>query len=118
MRTMRRIPFTSRRVTSGLVTAATAALLASVLPVADAASVSVPPPTYRADDYADGQVLSINPPGENGLVNAAQLAQFQATGQRPANSSDQRTQYANLLHGYPTLTDQALPQYYNDESFG
>jgi acyl-homoserine lactone acylase PvdQ len=116
---MRRIDFTSHRVTSVLATAATAALvLAGVPPVAGAVTVSAPPPTYRADDYADGHVLSINPPGENGLVNAAQLAQFQATGQRPAGSTDQRTQYANLLHGYPTLTDQTLPQYYNDESFG
>jgi acyl-homoserine lactone acylase PvdQ len=116
---MKRIRFTSRRGPRGLVAAATAALvLASVLPVADAATGSAPPPTYRAGDYADGQVLSINPPGENGLVNAVQLAQFEATGQRPADSTDQRTQYANLLHGYSTLTDQALPQYYNDESFG
>jgi acyl-homoserine lactone acylase PvdQ len=116
---MRRIRFTSRRVTTVLATAATAALVVtSVPPVAGAVMVTAPPPTYRAGDYADGQVLSINPPGENGLVNAAQLAQFQATGQRPANSTDQRTQYANLLHGYATLTDQTLPQYYNDESFG
>jgi acyl-homoserine lactone acylase PvdQ len=117
---MRRIQFTSPRVVRRLATAAAAALvLASAPPLAGTATASQSlPPTYRADDYADGQVLSINPPGENGLVNAGQLAQFQASGQRPPGSTDQRTQYANLLHGYRTLTDQTLPKYYNDESFG
>ncbi len=28
-------------------------------------------PTYRADDFADGQAMSILPAGENGLVNEA-----------------------------------------------
>lgn len=116
---MRQIRLAPWRVRGGLVAATAVALVVGVLPGAGLAPASVlSGPTYRADDYADGRVLSINPPGENGLVNAAQLAQFQATGQRPANSTDQRTQYANLLHGYQNLTDAQLPQYYNDESFG
>lgn len=89
-------------------------LLPAVTPAAEGSSG----PGYRADDYADGDVLAVNPPGENGLVNGADLAQFETTKQRPANSTDQRTQYANLLHGSSALTDQQLPQYYNDESFG
>ncbi|GDY32869.1 penicillin acylase family protein [Gandjariella thermophila] len=110
---MSEVRFPLRRATGALA----AALLALATASANTAGAA-PAPTYRADDYADGNVLSVNPPGENGLVNAAQLAQFEATGQRPANSTEQRTQYANLLHGYPSLTDAALPQYYNDESFG
>ena len=77
-----------------------------------------PPPSYRAADYGDGQVLSINPPGENGLVNAVQLTGFEATGQRPAASDDQLGPYANLLYGYPSLTDSTLGSFYGDESFG
>lgn len=116
---MRQIRFATHRLSARVVTVAAAVLVvAGAQPFAGAATVSAPPPTYQADDYAGGKLLAVNPPGENGLVNAAQLAQFNASGQRPANSTDQRTQYANLLHGAPSLTDQTLPQYYNGESFG
>src|SRR5205807_267327 len=107
----------TRRMT-GVLALGAAALLAASATAAAAGPGSVPPPTFRANDYADGNVLAVNPPGENGLVNHAQLVQFEATGSRPANSTDQRSQYADLLYGYPTLTDQTLPRYYNDESFG
>jgi acyl-homoserine lactone acylase PvdQ len=107
----------TRRMT-GVLAMGAAALLAASATAAAAGPGSVPPPTFRANDYADGNVLAVNPPGENGLVNHAQLVQFEATGSRPANSTDQRSQYADLLYGYPTLTDQTLPRYYNDESFG
>ncbi|MBV9832146.1 MAG: penicillin acylase family protein, partial [Marmoricola sp.] len=73
---------------------------------------------YQQDDYADGQAMYVLPPGENGLVNAADALQFETTGKRPAASDDQLSQYANLLYGAPTLTDDKLSQYYNDESFG
>ncbi len=62
--------------------------------------------------------MSILPPGENGLVNAADAAKFETTRQRPANSQDQLGKYANLLYGYPSLTDSTLNKYYHDESFG
>lgn len=75
-------------------------------------------PAYRAGDYADGHAFSILPPGENGLVNAAELAQFQATGTRPPGSQDQLGKYAGLLYGASGLTDPGLPAYYDDESFG
>jgi acyl-homoserine lactone acylase PvdQ len=89
----------------------------AVSPVAAAPQYD-PGPTYRTGDYADGRAMSINPPGENGLVNAADLTRFEATGQRPPNSDDQRGQYASLLHGSSSLTDDTLGRYYNDESFG
>ncbi|MGE5133353.1 MAG: penicillin acylase family protein [Gemmatimonadota bacterium] len=75
-------------------------------------------PTYQAGDYGGGQIRSILPPGENGLVNAADLAAFETLGTRPAGSQDQLGPYANLLYAGPGLTDAQLPQYYNDESFG
>jgi len=76
------------------------------------------PNGYRANDYADGQAMSILPPGENGLVNATDLALFETTQQRPAASQDQLGKYANLLYGYPSLTDASLGNYFDDESFG
>jgi acyl-homoserine lactone acylase PvdQ len=75
-------------------------------------------PTYRAGDYARGLARSILPAGENGLVNAAGLAQFEATGARPAGSQDQLGPYASLLYAGTGLTDAQLPRYYNEESFG
>jgi acyl-homoserine lactone acylase PvdQ len=74
---------------------------------------------YREGDYAHGHALSILPPGENGLVNLAQYAQwFNNHNIVPANSNDQTPQYANLLYGLPGLTDSGLSTYYNDASFG
>jgi acyl-homoserine lactone acylase PvdQ len=75
-------------------------------------------PVYQADDFAHGQAMFILPAGENGLVNAAQLAKFEATGQRPPHSQDQLAPYENLQFGYPSLTDSTLHNYYLDESFG
>jgi acyl-homoserine lactone acylase PvdQ len=75
-------------------------------------------PTYRADDYADGQAMYILPAGENGLVNEAQFEQYEKTGKRPPNSQDQLAPYENLEFGSPSLTDSTLGNYYLDESFG
>jgi acyl-homoserine lactone acylase PvdQ len=75
-------------------------------------------PTYRAGDYAGGLVRSILPAGENGLVSAADLARYEATGARPPASQDQLAPYANLLYAVPGLTDAGLPRYFGDESFG
>jgi acyl-homoserine lactone acylase PvdQ len=75
-------------------------------------------PTYRADDYADGQAMYILPAGENGLVNEAQFDQYEKTGQRPPYSQDQLAPYENLEFGSRSLTDSTLGNYYLDESFG
>ena len=70
-----------------------------------------PSHAYRAHDYADGQAMSILPPGENGLVNATDAGRSsRPTGKRPANSEDQLGKYANLLYGYTDLTDSKLAQ--------
>ncbi len=75
-------------------------------------------PVYRAGDYGGGLVRSILPAGENGLVNATELAKFEATGARPPGSQDQLARYAGLLYSGPGLTDARLSSYYDDESFG
>ncbi|HEY6934613.1 MAG TPA: penicillin acylase family protein, partial [Marmoricola sp.] len=89
---------------------------ASFVPQAQAATGDGP--GYRVHDYADGQAMSILPPGQNGLVNATDLLRFEATGQRPPHSDDQLGKYAGLLYGYPGLTNATLGRYFDDESFG
>jgi acyl-homoserine lactone acylase PvdQ len=79
---------------------------------------ALPPPTYQAGDFAQGQALSILPAGENGLVNAPQALAFEANGARPPNSDDQLAKYANLAYAPANLDDSQLSSYYNDESFG
>ncbi|HWG63824.1 MAG TPA: penicillin acylase family protein [Streptosporangiaceae bacterium] len=110
----------TRRVLYPVLTAAVVALVSGLAPAGAGASTSGgwATPTYRAGDYGGGLVHSILPPGENGLVNVADLAQFELTGARPAGSQDQLAPYANLLYGAQGLTDAQIPNYYNDESFG
>ena len=107
----------ARRLT---VLAVSATVVAALLPTltAQSAAAAGPSTAYRANDYADGQAMSILPPGENGLANVADIAKFELTKQRPAASQDQLGKYQNLLYGYNSLTDSTLSNYYNDESFG
>jgi acyl-homoserine lactone acylase PvdQ len=117
------MPFRARRVVAVVAATALAAGVASAVdaqgaPAAAPVPAAAPSHAYRAHDYADGRAMSILPPGENGLVNAADAAQFLSTGQRPFASDDQLGKYANLLYGYHDLTDANLGDYYNDESFG
>ena len=97
--------------------AAVAALTSATVGVR-AAAWTPPPPTYQQNDYSGGGALSILPPGEHGLYNATDIAAYEANGTRPAGSSDQLPQYANLLYNSVNLTDAQLPTYFNDESFG
>ena len=108
----------SSRIRAAVAACAAAVTAAAVLSPVGAAPAGAVDSTYRANDYADGQAMSILPPGENGLVNATDLVKFELTKQRPPNSSDQLGKYENLLYGYPTLTDATLSRYFDDESFG
>jgi acyl-homoserine lactone acylase PvdQ len=92
-------------------------VVAGVLATTGASAAGAPSTAYRANDYADGQAMSILPPGENGLVTATQALAAQ-NGQRPPGSQDQLGKYAGLLYGAATLTNTGLGQYFDDESFG
>lgn len=61
--------------------------------------------------------MSILPAGENGLVNAVQLAQYERTGQRPAGSQDQLGPYGALAFA-SRVGDATLRRYFEPESFG
>ena len=54
------------------------------------------PQPYGTKDY--GGFRNILPPAQNGFDNLAQLAVFEATGQRPAHNYDQLGMYANLVY--------------------
>ena len=71
---------------------------------------------YGTND--SGGFRNVLPAGEAGTDNAAQLAQFEATGQRPAHWDDQLPLYANLLYASPSLTDADVPSYFKDATFG
>jgi hypothetical protein len=65
-----------------------------------------------------GGFRNVLPPGTNGFDNAAQLALFEAAGQRPAHSSDQLGMYNALTTAAGNITQATIPQYYKDATFG
>ena len=115
---MRRLSRKARPAMRALIPTTVGCVIIALGLTTNAAAAPAVPTTYRAHDYANGQAMSVLPPGENGLVTADQAAAFEATGQRPPNSQDQLGKYANLLYGYPSLTDAGLSQFFDDESFG
>jgi acyl-homoserine lactone acylase PvdQ len=87
-------------------------LLAAVLaPLASAA-----PAPYGANDA--GGFRNVLPPGENGLDNVQQLFEFRGPGVLPKHFADQQPLYENLLYGAPTLTEDQIPNFYKDATFG
>ncbi|MGZ4508056.1 MAG: penicillin acylase family protein, partial [Blastococcus sp.] len=115
---MHRRPLTVRRNTRALVPITVGCVLVGLLATGNADAAATPSHAYRAHDYADGQAMSILPPGENGLVNATDAITAEAGGPRPAGSQDQLGKYADLVYGAPNLTDAGLGQFFDDESFG
>jgi acyl-homoserine lactone acylase PvdQ len=87
-------------------------LLALVLaPTATATGAAAP------KDY--GTVLNVLPPGSQGRMNVAEVAQFEATGQRPKNFQDQLEMYDALNVPVPgSITDADLTKYYKDAALG
>jgi acyl-homoserine lactone acylase PvdQ len=114
---VRRVPRNPRSPLRMLVPVVAVAVATGMVAGPAGAAPAGPAVGYRANDYADGQAMSILPPGENGLVNATDAVAAQG-GTRPAGSDDQLGKYANLLYGADGLTDAGLGQYFDDESFG
>ena len=101
-----------------VVVAAALAAGSLMLPAARAGAWTPPQPTYLLHDPSQGQLMQILPAGENGLVTVAQAEAFEQDGTRPANSSDQRAPYFDLLYHQRGLTDADLPKYFFPETFG
>ncbi|MDZ5444871.1 penicillin acylase family protein [Micromonospora sp. 4G57] len=98
--------------TAAAVTAAATAL--TVVPPAPAVAAT----TFAGNDHCLGQCADILPPGENGNATLAAILAHQVLGTRPAHSSDQLDEYANLVYGYAGLTDEQIARFYHDASFG
>ncbi|WP_433261885.1 penicillin acylase family protein [Micromonospora vinacea] len=94
-----------------------AVLTASVLTVIPP-SPALAATTFAANDYCLGQCADILPPGQNGNATLVAILAHQALGTRPAHSSDQLDEYANLVYNYAGLTDEQIAHFYNDASFG
>ncbi|HEV3284082.1 MAG TPA: penicillin acylase family protein [Solirubrobacteraceae bacterium] len=88
----------------------------TVAAFAGAARAESPVLPYGANDA--GGFHNVLPAGENGLDNAAQLAEFQLNGTYPAHFKDQLPLYAGLIYASPTLTREQIPTYYKDATFG
>jgi acyl-homoserine lactone acylase PvdQ len=98
----------------GRVTAVVSAFaLAATLAFAPAAAAQVEP--YGYDDY--GGFRNILPPGQNGLDDLTQAAEFKAAGTYPPHSNDQLGMYSNLTTAVP-ITEAQIPQFYKDATFG
>jgi acyl-homoserine lactone acylase PvdQ len=95
---------------------ALAAIAVASAACAAGARAEVPVQPYGTNDA--GGFRDVLPPGENGLDNAAQLAEFELNGTYPPHFADQLPPYANLIYGSPTLTDEQIPAYFKDATFG
>src|SRR5436190_4380846 len=97
---------------------------ALALALATASSAPGSPPAKRAaaippyGTHDAGGFRNVLPPGEAGTDNAAQLAQFQATGSYPPHWTDQQPLYDKLIQGAEGLTNAKIPDYYKDATFG
>jgi acyl-homoserine lactone acylase PvdQ len=81
---------------------------------ASAAANAVQP--YGANDA--GGFRNVLPPGENGLDNLPQVLEFKSSKSIPKHFDDQQPLYENLLYGAPTLTEEGIPNYFKDATFG
>src|SRR3954453_17274864 len=90
-------------------------LLATLLLVPAAASAAAPQP-YGTND--SGGFRNVLPPGEAGVANAFQLAQYEANGAYPAHWVDQEPLYEGLMYASPSLTEDDVAKYYKDATFG
>lgn len=61
--------------------------------------------------------LNILPPGQDGVLNASEAILAQG-GTYPAHVQDQLTMYGNLVYAAPGLTEEQIPNYFKDASFG
>ena len=91
-----------------------ACLIVAAVAAAGAAANAVQP--YGTNDA--GGFRNVLPPGENGLDNLPQVLAFKSSKTIPPHYADQQPLYENLLYGAPTLTDETIPNYFKDATFG
>jgi acyl-homoserine lactone acylase PvdQ len=90
-------------------------MLSLVLLAAPSVRAATPAP-YGTNDA--GGFRNVLPPGENGLDNIQQLFGFRGQGVLPPHFADQQPLYENLVYGSPTLSEDQIPNYFKDATFG
>lgn len=90
--------------------------LAVVLLLAVASLAQAAPQPYGANDA--GGFRNVLPPGENGLATLSQILAFRGTGVLPPHFADQQPLYENLVYGSPELSEEQIPNYFKDATFG
>jgi acyl-homoserine lactone acylase PvdQ len=89
-------------------------LVAFALAVPSVAQAASQP--YGTNDA--GGFRNVLPPGENGLDTLSQIFSFRGLGTIPPHFADQQPLYENLVYGAPELTDEKVPTYFKDATFG
>lgn len=74
------------------------------------------PAPYGTNDA--GGFRNVLPPGENGTASFNQVLAFRGPGLLPPHFADQQPLYENLLYAAPTLTEDQIPNYFKDATFG
>jgi acyl-homoserine lactone acylase PvdQ len=92
-------------------------ITAIIVLLTPAAALAAPAPGGYQEHDGRG-FHDILPPGTNGLVNGAQLLQFELTGAKPSHNDDQLGMYADLVRATPGLQPADLEKYFKDSSFG
>lgn len=93
-------------------------LILSLLVVASSAQlVAAAPQPYGTNDA--GGFRNVLPPGENGLGTTVDIIKSKAPSKPlPPHFADQQPLYENLLYASPTLTDDQVPNFFKDATFG
>ena len=86
------------------------------------AAVAAPAASSQVQPYGNGDYRgfrNVLPPGTNGLVNAAQLAAYEANpNSKPPHNNDQLAMYSNLTTAAPGITPSQIGAFYKDATFG
>jgi acyl-homoserine lactone acylase PvdQ len=96
--------------------ALTSFVVALIFAAALAPAASAAPSPFGTNDA--GGFRNVLPPGENGLDSVQQLFQYRGPGVLPAHFADQQPLYENLVYGAPTLTEDQIPNFFKDATFG
>jgi acyl-homoserine lactone acylase PvdQ len=104
--------FRSRPISAAFLLTLIALVLALLAPAAEAAT----PQPYGTNDA--GGFRNVLPPGERGLATLPDVLAFKGTHAIPPHFADQQPLYENLVYAAPTLTDQQIPSYFKDATFG
>jgi acyl-homoserine lactone acylase PvdQ len=92
-------------------------LLIALVAFAVAAPVAAAAPAPYGTNDAGG-FRNVLPPGENGTASFNEVLAFRGPGLLPPHFAGQQPLYENLLYAAPTLTEDQIPSYFKDATFG